>query len=56
MCKKKNTLAYIFLKKLLHITHDYNLTNSEIAFGYIRSIHGISSVVIGIENMKQLNL
>ena len=39
----------------MKITHDYNLSITEIAFGYVRSTDGIKSIVLGMENFQQLN-
>ena len=54
MCKKKIPLAHASFKKLLQITHNYDLSITEIAFGYVRSTDGINSIVIGMENTQQL--
>ena len=43
------------MKKLLEITNDYNLSIAEIAVRYIKSIDGISSIVMGMDNVKQLD-
>jgi len=55
ICKKIIPLAHAPLKRLLQITHDYNLSITEIAFGYVRYTNGIKSMVLGMENFQQLN-
>jgi len=55
MCKKNIPQAQAPLKKLLQLSHNYDLSITEIAFGYIRSTKAINSMVLGMENLQQLN-
>lgn len=54
ICRKKVPLAFQPLKKLLEISINYELSIAEIAFAYVRSINGITTMVLGMENLQQL--
>lgn len=50
----KLTAAAPFLRKLHQLSIDYKLTIAEIAFGFIRDLDAVDSLVIGAENIGQV--
>lgn len=52
--KGKLIAAALYLKRLNQLAADYNVSVAELAFGFIRDIEGVDSMVIGVENIEQV--
>lgn len=52
----KVPMSSAFLHKLFDLKKKYNLSIANIAFGYVSSFKNLSGIILGVDNVEQLNL